>query len=120
MFEVQWWAESVKDWAFRASYDSYTLAVLRAQTAAHLSDTMHRVIEQPAGRVVAVFGSSGKRLTFPIVVAIAYAALAKMQAQLAREEYMELARKREELKDENKDLQKSVDELLEDWGNRTC
>jgi hypothetical protein len=77
MFEVQWWATAIEDWAFRASYDSYTLAVLRAQTAAHLSDTMHRVIDLATGRVVAVFGSSGKRLTFPIATAIAYTALAQ-------------------------------------------
>ena len=80
MFEKQWWYEANKEWAFRASYDSLTQALRLAQTDAYLNSSAYRVVEQPTGRVVAVFGSSGKRLTFPIATAIAYAALAQAVA----------------------------------------
>lgn len=77
MFEVQWWAKATEHWAFRASYDSQLQAELKADASSTHFHVAHRIIEQPAGRVVAVFGSDGKRLTFPIAQAIAYVALAE-------------------------------------------
>lgn len=36
------------------------------------------IVEHTTGRVIAVWGSSGKRLTFPIAIVIAYVGLAEM------------------------------------------
>jgi hypothetical protein len=70
MFEVQWSGRSM------GRFSSERSASLWAQECAFQFLPL-AVVEQPAGRVVAVFGSSGKRLTFPIATAIAYAALAQ-------------------------------------------
>ena len=84
MFEVQNRTPSNEGWAVRASYDWRDFAIWIAGTDARLNSRIHRVVEQPTGRVVAVFGSSGKRLTFPIATAIAYAALAQAVAPMGR------------------------------------
>jgi hypothetical protein len=70
MFEVQWSGRPM------GRFSSERSASLWAQECAVQFSPL-AVVEQPSGRVVAVFGSSGKRLTFPIATAIAYVALAE-------------------------------------------
>lgn len=81
MFAIQWFHTTPcvsYGWLSRGkTYPERGPAEADAQQCAWSDEVPHRIIEQPSGRVVAVFGSTGKRLTFPIATAIAYAALAE-------------------------------------------
>jgi hypothetical protein len=61
---IQSYPDGLADALYTATYEA-------AENCKH-----HRIIEEATGRVIAVFGLSGKRLTFPIAIAIGAAAVA--------------------------------------------